>query len=375
MSLIVIEANSKKEIKQFINYPHVLYEGDPNYVPELYIAQKEMFNRKKYPFFEYGDVQCFLAFEHGKIAGRIAAIKNSRYNEYHKSNVGFFGFFDFKESTKIAEALLDRAKAWLRTESYEAMIGPTNFTTNETAGFLVDGFDSPPKIMMTYNKPYYDGILKELGLVKEMDLFAYFIPSFEASDKSIKLCTMLETRLKSQGVIIRNINLRKFKQEVVKIKEVYNLAWEDNWGFVPFTESEFKHLADGLKMLADEDFGFIAEDNGVPIGFSISLPNINEITINFKRGRLFPFNIFKLLWNKKKIKSVRVLATGVKEEYRKKGIGAIFFARNILEARKRKLDGGEASWILENNIPMVQAAENLNGKKYKTYRLYRAPLT
>ena len=374
MSLIIIEANSKKEIKQFIDFPHQLYDGDPNYVPELYLAQKEMFDRKKYPFFEYGDVQCFLAFKHGKPAGRIAAIKNKRYNDYHKSNVGFFGFYDFIDDQDVAEGLFQHAKEWLASENYEAIIGPTNFTTNETAGYLVDGFDGPPKIMMTYNKPYYDRMMKSMGLSKEMDLFAYFIPSFEASDKSIKLSGMIEERLKKQGITIRNINLKNFKSEVALIKNIYNQAWENNWGFVPFTDAEFSHLADGLKMLADQDFAFIAEDNGEPVAFSISLPNINEVTINFKRGRLFPFNIIKLLLNKNKVKSVRVLATGVKEAYRKKGIEAIFFAKNILEARKRNLEGGEASWILESNDMMVKAAEHLNGVKYRIYRLYRATL-
>ena len=375
MALEIREAVSNKQIKQFIDFAHELYKDDKNYVPELFLAQKEMFDRKKYPFFEYGDVKCFMAFEHGKAVGRIAAIKNKRYNEYHNSNIGFFGFFEFIESEEVARALLEAAKNWLAPEHYDYLMGPTNFTTNETAGFLVEGFDEPAKIMMTYNAPYYDRILKSLGLEKEMDLYAYMIYSFEASDKSIKLTELIEERLKRQNIHIRNISLKNFKAEVDRIKKVYNEAWENNWGFVPFTDKEFKHLADGLKMLADEDFAYIAEHDGKPIGFSISLPNINEITINFKKGRLLPFNIFKLLLNKSKVKSVRVAATGILEDYRKKGIEAIFFAKNILEARKRKLIGGEASWILESNQEMVNSAEKLNGIKYKTYRLYKYPLS
>lgn len=374
MNLTILEVNSKADLKKFINFPHDLYEGDPNYVPELYLAQKEFFDKNKYPFYEYGDAECFLAYNEGKLVGRIAAIVNNRYNEYHNSNIGFFGFFDFIDSKEVAQALLAAAKKALSEKNFDYLMGPTNFTTNETAGFLVEGFDSPPKIMMTYNKPYYDSILKSIGLEKEMDLYAFFIPTFEASEKSIKLSRLLEERLKNQGIIIRNIKIKDFKNEVERIKKVYNSAWENNWGFVPFTESEFKHLADGLKMLADEDFAYIAEDNGTPVGFSISLPDINEITKTFKRGRLFPFNIIKLLLGKRNVKAVRILATGVLEDYRKKGIEAIFFARNILEARKRNLDGGEASWILESNQMMVQAAEKLNGRKYKTYRLYKYPL-
>jgi len=374
MALEIREAISSKDIKRFIDFAHELYEGDPNYVAELYLAQKEMFDRKKYPFYEYGDARCFLAEVNGRIVGRIAAIKNHRYNSFHNSNIGFFGFFDFIESVDVARSLLEAAAKWLESEQYDYLMGPTNFTTNETAGFLVEGFEEPPKIMMTYNYPYYDRILKAIGLGKEMDLYAYMIYSFEASDKSIKLSDMLEERLSRQGITVRNISLKNFAAEVEKIKSVYNAAWENNWGFVPFTDSEFKHLADGLKMLADEDFAYIAEHDGQAIGFSISLPNINEITINFKKGRLFPFNIFKLLLNRKKTKSVRILATGILESYRKKGIEAIFFAKNIKEARKRKLIGGEASWILESNDEMVKSAEKLNGIKYKTYRIYNYPL-
>ncbi len=375
MALEIREAVSKKQIVQFIDFAHELYRDDRNYVPELFLAQKEMFDRKKYPFFEYGDIKCFLAYDNNKIVGRIAAIKNQRYNEYHNSNVGFFGFYEFIESKEVAQALIEAASEWLKSEGYDYLMGPTNFTTNETAGFLVDGFEEPAKIMMTYNFPYYDKILKSIGMSKEMDLYAYMIYSFEANEKSIRLSERLEERLKGQGITIRNISLKNFKAEVEKIKSVYNAAWDNNWGFVPFTDNEFKHLADGLKMLADEEFAYIAEHEGKPVGFSISLPNINEITINFKKGRLLPFNIIKLLLNKKKVRSVRIVATGILESYRRKGIEAIFFAKNIKEAQKRNLIGGEASWILENNQEMVNSAEKLNGVKYKTYRIYKYPLS
>ncbi|MBT8231752.1 MAG: hypothetical protein KJN84_03915 [Bacteroidia bacterium] len=374
MSLVIREANSNKDIKKFIDFAHDLHANDKNYVPEIYVAQREFFDKKKYPFYEYGEAQCFLAYEDDKIVGRIAAIKNKRYNDYHNSNIGFFGFLEFIESKEVAQALLEKAGEWLSDENYDYLMGPTNFTTNETSGFLVEGFDTPPMIMMAHNPSYYDGILKEIGLKKEMDMFAYMIHSEKASDKSIKLSQMLEERLKRSNITIRNLSLKNFKTEVKNIKEVYNEAWENNWGFVPFTDREFDHIASGLKMLADEKFAYIAEDDGKMIGFSISVPNLNEITINFKKGRLLPFNIFKILLNKKKLKTVRIMATGIKEAYRRKGIEAIFFAKNILEARKRKLIGGEASWILESNQEMVVSAEKLNGIKYKTYRLYNYPL-
>jgi len=373
MSLTVKPVSGSKGIKAFIDFQHELYAGDAGYVPELYLAQKEMFDTKKYPFYEFGEVYPFMAYRDGKAVGRIVAIVNNRYNEFHKSNVGFFGFFDFVNNVEVAKALYHTAKEKLQSRGYDKLIGPTNFSTNETAGTLVFGYDDPPKVMMTYNKPYYDDIMKALGAEKEMDLHAFMIYSFEASDKSIKLAGLLEKRLEAQGITIRNLNVKDWKNEVVRVKQIYNLAWENNWGFVPFTDNEFKHLAEGLKLLVDEKFAYIAEHNGEPVGFSISLPNINEITQCFKKGRLLPFNIFKLLLRKKKVQSVRIAAAGVLEQYRKKGIEAIFFSKNILEARERNLIGGEASWILENNKDMMLAAEKLNGKLYKTYRLYSLP--
>ncbi len=370
MQIKVREVVTKAEVKEFIQFQHDLYRGDAFYVPELYMAQKEMFDIHKFPFYEYGEVKHFLAYQKNKIVGRISAISNPRYNTHHNCNVGFFGFFDFIDSLDVAEALLQEAIAWLKGFAYDRIIGPTNFTTNETAGYLVDGFDASPFIMMTYNYSYYLPILNALGFEKEMDLYAYMIYTDKVSDKSIRISSLIEERLAKQDIQVRKINLKEFKTEAKSIKEIYNSAWEDNWGFVPFTKKEFVHLTEGLKMLLDEDFGYIAEHNGKAIGFSISLPNINEITKGFRNGRLLPFNILTLLFNKKKTQYVRILAMGVKEGYRKKGIEAIFFAKNIEEAKKRNIKGGEASWVLENNSLMKKAAENLNGELYKTYRLF-----
>lgn len=361
-------------IEDFINFPHDLYAGDPYYVPEIFMGQKDMMNPKKFPFHKYGKVKYFLAFKNGKTAGRIAAIHNPHYNEHHHSNVGFFGFMDFIEDQEVVNALLDKAKSYALENGHIQLMGPTNFTTNETAGTLVEGFEDSPKIMMTYNKPYYGKMLEQWGLHKEMDLFAYMIPTDKASEKALRIAAALETRLAEKGITVRNIRMKDIDQEAKRIQKVYNAAWERNWGFVPFTDDEFDYLKQDLKMILDPSFAFIAEKDGETIGFGITLPNINEILIKNKRGKLFPFGIFRLLFGKNKCRYVRVLALGVLAPYRKMGIEAIFFARNIAEARKKGLLGGEASWILENNEAMVAAARNLNGEKYKTYRLYKAAI-
>jgi GNAT superfamily N-acetyltransferase len=374
MSVTIREITFEKGIHEFINFPHDLYQGDPNYVPEIFIGQKDMMNPAKYPFHQYGKVKYFLAEKNGKVVGRIAAIQNNNYNRHHQCKVGFFGFFDFIEDQEVVHALLDKAKQFATENGNEYLMGPTNFTTNETAGTLVEGFNEPPKIMMTYNKPYYGSMIESYGLKKEMDLYAYMIYTDKVSEKSLKLADALESRLKTRGITIRNVNLKDINAEAKRIQKIYNEAWEENWGFVPFTDAEFEYLKNDLKMLLDPAFAYIAEKDGEPIGFGLTLPNINEVLIKNSRGKLFPFGIFRLLFGKKKTKTVRILALGVRAEYRKAGIEAVFFAKNIAEAKKRNLIGGEASWILESNEPMRAAAEHLNGEKYKTYRLYKTKI-
>jgi hypothetical protein len=374
MALEIVEVIQAKDIKAFIDFPHDLHKNDPHYVPEIFIGQKDMMDPKKFPFHYYGQAKYFLAKRDGVILGRIAAIDNPKYNEVHKSSAGFFGFFDFVDDLSVSKALLFKACEYARSKGYFHICGPTNFTTNNTAGVLVEGFDDPPKIMMTYNFPYYQHHYETFGLVKDMDLYAYMIYTDKVSEKSLRLATLIEERLASKGITIRNINLKKLDEEANRIKVVYNQAWINNWGFIPFTDEEFDFLKNDLKMIADEKFIYIAEKNGQPIGFGITLPNINEILIKNKRGRLLPFGIFRLLFGKKKVKTVRVLALGIIEEYRKQGIEALFFAKNIQEAKLRHLLGGEASWILENNVEMNAAAIGLGGERYKTYRLYTKAL-
>jgi len=363
-----------KEIGKFINFPHDLYANDPNYTPEIFIGQKDMMDPKKFPFHKYGNVKYYIATQNDKIVGRIAAINNPHYNQHHKSNVGFFGFFDAINDQDVVNALLKKAEEFAIQNGYDALIGPTNFTTNETAGVLVEGYSEPAKIMMTYNAPYYSELLEKSNYIKEMDLYAYMIRTADVSEKSLRLSSMIEQRLKTRGITIRNVSLKNIDEEAKKIKKVYNAAWDENWGFVPFTDEEFEFLKNDLKMILDEKFAYIAEKDGEPIGFNITLPNINEILIKNKRGKLFPFGIFRLLFGKKNIKYVRIIALGVVEEYRKAGIEAIFFAKNIQQAQNSGILGGEASWVLENNESMRAAAEHLNGVKYKTYRLYRKNL-
>lgn len=367
----IVKVTTKKQKKQFIDFPHNLYKGDSNYVPEIYLGMQELMNPKKNPFFEHSSAELFLAYQDDKIVGRIAAIQNNNYNRFANTNVGYFGFFDVIDDYSVAEKLLQTAVEWVRTKGHIALYGPTNFTTNETAGVLVEGYDSPPVINMTYNKPYYVDFLKQFGFSKQMDLLAYKIPTQTVSEKSLRVAERLEERLKNRGIRIRHINLKNWDQEVKVIHQLYKDAWDKNWGFVPPTDKEFDHLAQSLKLVLVPEMVFLAEKDGKGIGFFLALPNINEIMIKQKRGRILPFGAIRLLMGKRKTKILRIILLGVVEEFRKLGIEAIFYAKIIRYAQQNGIEYGEGSWILEENEMMNKGLQNLNGEAYKRYRIYQ----
>ncbi|MBK5286759.1 MAG: hypothetical protein JJE25_15315 [Bacteroidia bacterium] len=373
MNTIIKKAESNGDVKKFIDLPHELYSNDPNYVPELFISQKRLFDKKKNPFFKHAEAEFFIANKNGIRTGRIAVINNGNYQKFTGNNDCFFGFFD-AEDYETADLLLNNAIAYARKNGFEKIIGPVNFSTNDTCGVLTEGFDSPPVIMMTYNKTNYNNFLEQAGFQKKMDLIAYRLLTAEVNDKAVNLRHALEERLKKSGITIRKLNLKKFEEEVSKIRCIYNSAWEKNWGFVPMTEDEFNFAAADMKSIVDTDFAFLAEHNGNPIGFSLAIPNLNEVLIKINRGRLLPTGIFKLLMNKNKVKTLRVLTLGVIEQYRRTGLDACFYARSIEAAREKNILWAEASWILEDNEMMNRALLNMGGEPYKKYRIYELPL-
>lgn len=373
--ITVTPVTTKKQLATFIDFPHDLYADDPNYVPELHIAQRDILTPGKHPFHEHSSLQCFLALDARlKVKGRIAAILNNNHNAFNHANDGFFGFFDVINDESVANALFQEAARWLKSKGVATMIGPVNPSTNETAGVLIDGFNEPPVAMMTYNKPYYISLLEKNGFRKKVDLYAYDIRTDSVSDRAIKLQEALLKRLDQKGITIRPINLKDFKNEVRKAREIYNSAWDENLGFVPMTENEFDYLAKELKNILNTDFAMVAEHQGRMVGVALAIPDINQILIKIKKGRLLPTGIFKLLFGLKKVNYFRVIILGVIEDYRKMGIEACFYAKIIQMGVKYKLKGGEGSWILENNEMMNKALQNINGKVYKTYRIYEKSL-
>jgi GNAT superfamily N-acetyltransferase len=366
----IVTVNSKKELASFIDFPHDLYEGDPNYVPELFIAQRDLLT--KHPFHKHNTVQPFLAYDGDKVVGRIAAILNNAHNTYNKVNDGFFGFFDCVNDPAVSALLFETVTNWLKQKSVTGkLLGPVNFSTNEPCGLLVKGFDSAPFLMQTYNAPYYATLIENAGLTKDVDLIAWHWDGQAYDDKSVRLLNSLEERLKRNNIVIRKINLKKFKEEAAKLREVYNSAWDSNTGFVPLTDEEFDYLAKDLKLILDPDFALVAEQDGKIVAFGLALPNYNEIFQKIKRGRLLPTGIFKLLFGKKSITSIRIYALGVIDGYRKMGIEACLYGTIIREYKAKGFKHAEAGWTLENNDMVNRAIEAIKGDPYKTYRLYQ----
>jgi len=333
--------------------------------------QKILLNPDKHPFYEHAKIQFFLAKKDGVNAGRIAAIVDDNHNEFHEERTGFFGFFETVEDYEVAEKLLSAAKSWVKDQNMKAFRGPVNPCQNEECGLLVDAFDSPPVIMMTYNPPYYADFIERFGLEKVRDLYAYYID--DKNPPPDKLIRVAEAIRKKKNLTVRPVNMKDFNNEAKKVWQVYNNAWSKNWGFVPMTEAEFDHLAKNLKQALVPEIALIAEIEGEPIGFSLSLPDLNRALIH-TNGRLLPFGLPKILYYSKKIDMIRIIIMGVIHKYQKQGIDSIFYLDTWRNASAKGYWRGEMSWILDNNDMMNRSATMLGGRIYKTYRLYEMAL-
>jgi GNAT superfamily N-acetyltransferase len=363
---------TEKDRKEFIEFPYRHYSHNKYWVAPLVMEQKKLINEKKNPFYNNAEIALFLAKLNGETAGRIAAIIDHRYNEFHQAKTGFFGFFESIDNHNTANLLFKVAEDWLREKGMEDVLGPSNPSMMDEIGILVDGFEKYPSILMPYHKPYYDKLAKKAGYEKEMDLLTYLVTQNsvdrERAERAVKI---VKKRL--PDLEIRKINMRKIKDEVHIIRDIFNEAWKNNWGFIPLSKEEFDALASDLKTIVDDDFAHIAEINGQPVGFSIALPDYNQI-FRGMNGRLFPFGIFKLLWNKRKIDKVRTALMGVLPEYQGKGIDVLMHREAIQNGLEKGVDSSEVGWILENNIQMVRVAERIGGKLDKRYRMYSKKL-
>ncbi|RKH29287.1 N-acetyltransferase [Corallococcus sp. CA031C] len=359
----------------FIRLPYGLYRDDPNWVPPLEMERKDFLDPKKNPFFDYAEVELFLARRGAEVVGRVAAIKNPRHMEVHGTKEGFFGLFECVNDAGVARGLLDAASAWLKARGIDRVLGPANFSSNQDWGLLVEGFDTPPALMMPYNPTYYLGLLETCGFTKAKDLWAWELSS--SAEPPAKVARIAEKIRQREGITVRPVNLKDFPAEVARIKEIYNSAWEKNWGFIPFTEREFDHMAKEMKAIVRPELVLIAEVKGEPVAFSMTLPDANP-AFKAANGRLttfgLPIGLVKLVLASRRLKRLRLLTLGIKEGYRRRGLDAILYLDTLRTAKALGYTGGEVSWTLEDNHLVNRAIESMGGQRSKTYRVFQRPV-
>jgi GNAT superfamily N-acetyltransferase len=360
---------SKRELDTFIKLPWRLYRNEPNWVPPLLFDRKRFFDRRRNPFFTHAEVEFLLAWRGEEPVGRITAHIDRHFNEYQHHDWGMFGFFECENDHQAANALLSAAEDWLRARGRDRMVGPMDFTTNDECGVLVDGYDLLPTILTNWHHPYYPRLIEGAGLTKAMDLYMWTLEVSERSSVNPVIWRAAADVQRKYGITVRNMRKKDMEAEIGRFLEVYNAAWERNWGFTPLTEEEVRHYAKDLKQVLDENWAFVAEKDGEPVGAALTLPDYNQV-FKHLNGRLLPLGWAKFLWYRRKIDRVRVFALGVKPEYQHTGIGAKLYEMHYDAAERTNQKKGETGWILESNKSMNRAMERMGGRIVRTYRVY-----
>jgi len=361
---------NRAQLKTFIEFPEALYRHDPNWVKPLFLEQKERFTEKN-PFFRHARWRAWIARRGTRPVGRISAQIDELHLQRYRDQTGHFGCLEAEDDAEVFRLLFETAENWLRTEGMRRVTGPFSLSINEECGLLIDGFDTPPRIMMGHGCPFYGQQVEAQGYKKAKDLLAYHCPPDYQTPRTLaKLAEKAAARVR-----IRHLNRNDLKNELKLLREIFNDAWSENWGFVPFTEAEFDEIGKLMALLLDDNFVQIAEVDGEPAAMLIVLPNINEI-IHDLDGRLLPFGWLKLLWRLKVRypKSARIPLMGVIRKYQRSRLGPTL-AFMVTDAAKqpvirRGIEEMEMSWILEDNAGMRSIIEALSGVIYKTYRLY-----
>jgi GNAT superfamily N-acetyltransferase len=361
----VVQVHTRADMRSFVEFPYQHYRSDPHWVAPLRRDQKHILNASEHPFYAHADLQCFLALSDGEVRGRIAGIVDRAYNAARCENVGTFGFFESIDSEPAARALLGAVAAWHQARGVETLRGPLSPSINYESGALVEGFDSSPCVMMTYNPPYYDRLFKSMGLQKAMDLYAYRLRVEDVR------CAPLNRarRVRSADVEIRLARRDRFEEEIESIGRLFNQVWRQNWGAAPLSREEMRHLARRLKPLLDPELVLFAEVAGHPIGFAMAVPDINR-ALKSAKGSLFPFGLIKILAAKRNIRTLRVLALGVAEPYRRSGVAAQLYLQLTQRAHHLGHIDAECSWVLESNRNMNRSLGIMGADRYKTYRIY-----
>ena len=369
------QVSTRLQLDQFIRLPWQIYRNDPVWVAPLLLERKEFLDRRRHPFYLHGSAVQYLAIRDGQVVGRIQASDDPRYNEQHGSNVGCFGMFECIDDAGVAHALLEAAERWLAARGRTAMMGPIDYSTNYACGLLVEGFDKPPRFMMGHNPSYYLGLLESFGLAKAKDLYSWWFGG--PCDLPIRWQKRAE-RLVRRGIVVRPLVRGQLEAEVMRCKNIYNEAWERHWGFVKMTDAEFHYYGKLLAQVAVPELIFVAEVDGRPVGFSITLPDCNE-ALRPLDGRLtrwgLPLGWLRLRKGLKQIRTGRLITLGILEPYRRRGIVELLILRTLCCAYgELGYKDADLGWTLEDNHAINHTIEKVGGVRYKTYRIYEKML-
>jgi hypothetical protein len=368
--------HSTGDLRRFIDLPYRLYREyrhEPNWVPPLRAERRRHLDRRRNPFFEHARAEYFIAIRDSRVVGRISAHVDDNFQRFQDNRWGFFGFFECEEDPRAAEALLETADGWLVAHGCDRMVGPFDFTTNDECGVLVEGHERQAIILLPWSHRYYPALIEGAGLGKAMDLLMWEL-HIEGKDRvHPAIWEMAEKVQTEHGVTVRPFRRRDLEAEVERFIEVYNEAWERNWGFVPLTAAEVRHYAQQLKPVLSEDWAYVAEKDGETVGAALSLPDYNQVLARLD-GRLLPLGWAKALWYRRRIDRCRVFALGVKRSWQHTGVAAKFYERHFDAASRTPITWGEMGWILETNTPMNRAMEGMGGTVVRRLRLYEREL-
>ncbi|MBR2002616.1 MAG: GNAT family N-acetyltransferase [Thermoguttaceae bacterium] len=365
----IITPTTRRDKKRFLLFPWEIYKNDPHWIPPLLASEKGLLGYAKDPFYERNQIQTFLAERDGKVVGRIAAILNVGHLERYNDNVGFFGFYESIDDQTVADALFAAAADWLKERGCETMRGPMNPSMNHTVGLLIDGFDSSPFFMMTYNPAYYERLFENVGFAKAQDLYAYWgeidmLP--KVRERYLRTAEMIQERY---DVKLRPLDKKRFEADVRLFLEIYNRSLSNTWGFVPFSDAELREMAASMKYLMVPELAIVAEVDGKTVGATFCLPDYNP-RIKAINGRLFPFGFLKLLRKRSEIKRMRIISTNVLPEYQMTGLGLVLLNALVPKTLECGVQEAEFSWVLESNQYSRGSLEKGGAVRNKTYRVY-----
>lgn len=365
-----------ENVSEFLKVPHVVFQGDPQWIAPVDMLFTEQLDPKKNPFFEHAEAVYFVAKKDGKLVGRCTAQIDHEHQKRYGDAAGFFGFFDTIEDPEVAKALLDAASAWLKERGMKTIRGPVSLSINEELGCLVNGFDTPPYMMMPHHRPYQGGLIEGQGFAKLKDVFAW---SYTVGDVPARAQRAHDQMMAEPSLKVREVDLKQADRDMRIVMDIFNDTWSNNWGFVPMTEGELRKTVQDFKMILEPKIALIAEIDGEPAAIAIAMPNLNEAARDLN-GSLFPFGWAKFLWRLKVsgTRTARLILLGVRKKYRDQKkwmpLSVALYAMMNNRARALGMTGGELGWTLEDNAAVNVGIKAMGAKPYKTYRVYEKSL-